>query len=77
MPVFTVKFIYCKFFNDFKGSIKGVVYKITDVVEVFNAHIRTQGVDCPRKYLSFKFSLNFAEIKKFYVCVLNLSQNQS
>ena len=57
--------------------LKGVVDKIDDAVEIFNAHIRAQGVENPSKYLSLTFVLYFAKMKKYHDYVLNFSRNQS
>ena len=51
-----------------------MVDKITDVQEIFNAHIQTQKGQLPLKIYYFNLDLKFAEIKKRYVCVLNFEK---
>ena len=65
-PIVLVAPNYC-----WSEKIKGVVDKVFDAAEIFNAHIRTQGFG-----LSSVLLLISAKIKKYYVCVLIFSQNQ-
>ena len=61
-----------KVYEHLESDLKGVVDNLNDAVEIFNAHIRTQRVENPSKYLSFTFVLYFAKMRKYYDYVLIL-----